>query len=82
MPPPRLPRKTPAHEASATRRTPATHGADSQAGPRQLAHQVEIYHSIIQRKVLAPNDFNDIVDVARTLNPISVGSDVRVWPDE
>jgi hypothetical protein len=30
--------------------------------------QVEIYHSIIQRKVLAPNDFNDTAEVARRLN--------------
>jgi hypothetical protein len=31
-------------------------------------NQVEIYHSIIQRKVLAPNDFRDTAEVARTLN--------------
>jgi hypothetical protein len=31
-------------------------------------NQVEIYHSIIQRKVLAPNDFADTAAVARTLN--------------
>jgi hypothetical protein len=31
-------------------------------------NQVEIYHSIIQRKVLAPNDFEDTAEVARTLN--------------
>jgi hypothetical protein len=31
-------------------------------------NQVEIYHSIIQRKVLAPNDFENTTDVARTLN--------------
>jgi hypothetical protein len=31
-------------------------------------NQAEIYHSIIQRKVLAPNDFNDTAEVARTLN--------------
>jgi hypothetical protein len=31
-------------------------------------NQVEIYHSIIQRKVLAPNDFTDTAEVARTLN--------------
>jgi hypothetical protein len=31
-------------------------------------NQVEIYHSIIQRKVLAPNDFNDTAELARTLN--------------
>lgn len=31
-------------------------------------NQVEIYHSIIQRKVLAPNDFNDTAEVAQTLN--------------
>jgi hypothetical protein len=30
--------------------------------------QAEIYHSIIQRKVLAPNDFTDTAEVARTLN--------------
>ena len=30
-------------------------------------NQAEIYHSIIQRKVLAP-DFHDIAEVARTLN--------------
>lgn len=31
-------------------------------------NQVEIYHSIIQRKVLDPNDFTDTAEVARTLN--------------
>jgi hypothetical protein len=31
-------------------------------------NQVEIYHSIIQRKVLAPNDFHDTAELARTLN--------------
>ncbi len=31
-------------------------------------NQVEIYHSIIQRKVLAPNDFQDTAEVARRLN--------------
>jgi DDE superfamily endonuclease len=30
--------------------------------------QAEIYHSIIQRKVLDPNDFADTAEVARTLN--------------
>jgi hypothetical protein len=33
-------------------------------------NQVEIYHSIIQRKVLAPNDFPDTATLARTLNEI------------
>jgi hypothetical protein len=31
-------------------------------------NQAEIYHSIIQRKVLAPNDFTDTAELARTLN--------------
>jgi DDE superfamily endonuclease len=31
-------------------------------------NQAEIYHSIIQRKVLSPNDFADTAEVARTLN--------------
>lgn len=31
-------------------------------------NQAEIYHSIIQRKVLAPNDFADTAELARTLN--------------
>lgn len=31
-------------------------------------NQVEIYHSIIQRKVLDPNDFESTAEVARTLN--------------
>jgi len=31
-------------------------------------NQAEIYHSIIQRKVLAPNDFQNTAEVARTLN--------------
>jgi hypothetical protein len=31
-------------------------------------NQAEIYHSIIQRKVLAPNDFENTTEVARTLN--------------
>ena len=36
--------------------------------PRQQAQPVEIYHSIIQRKVLDPNDFDDTAAVARALN--------------
>lgn len=31
-------------------------------------NQVEIYHSIVQRKVLDPNDFESTAEVARTLN--------------
>jgi hypothetical protein len=31
-------------------------------------NQVEIYHSIIQRKVLDPNDFDDTAAVARALH--------------
>jgi hypothetical protein len=31
-------------------------------------NQVEIYHSIIQRKVLDPNDFQSIAEIARALN--------------
>ena len=31
-------------------------------------NQIEIYHSIIQRKVLTPNDFSDTAELARTLN--------------
>ncbi|MDQ3090434.1 MAG: hypothetical protein M3R46_01980, partial [Actinomycetota bacterium] len=31
-------------------------------------NQVEIYHSIIQRKVLDPNDFQSTAEVARALN--------------
>jgi len=31
-------------------------------------NQVEIYHSIIQRKVLDPNDFKDTAEIARALN--------------
>ncbi len=31
-------------------------------------NQVEIYHSIIQRDVLPPNDFENTAEVARTLN--------------
>ena len=31
-------------------------------------NQVEIYHSIIQRKVLNPYDFESIAELARTLN--------------
>jgi hypothetical protein len=31
-------------------------------------NQIEIYFSIAQRKALEPNDFKDLVDVARTLN--------------
>ena len=31
-------------------------------------NQIEIYFSIAQRKVLEPNDFEDVADVARTLN--------------
>ena len=31
-------------------------------------NQAEIYHSIIQRKVLAPNNFNDTAELAKTLN--------------
>jgi hypothetical protein len=31
-------------------------------------NQIEIYFSIIQRKVLTPNDFDDLAVLARTLN--------------
>jgi hypothetical protein len=31
-------------------------------------NQAEVYHSIIQRKVLEPNDFTNTAEVARTLN--------------
>ncbi len=31
-------------------------------------NQIEIYFSIVQRKVLEPNDFHDLAEVARTLN--------------
>ncbi len=31
-------------------------------------NQIEIYFSIVQRKVLEPNDFDDVAEVARTLN--------------
>ncbi len=31
-------------------------------------NQIEIYYSIVQRKVLEPNDFRDAAEVARTLN--------------
>jgi hypothetical protein len=33
-----------------------------------VTHQVEIYHSIIQRKLLAPNDFASTAELARALN--------------
>jgi hypothetical protein len=36
--------------------------------PRQLAQQAEIYHSILQRKLLDPNDFPDTATLARALN--------------
>ncbi len=32
-----------------------------------LTHQAEIYHSIIQRKVLTPNDFTDLDTLERQL---------------
>jgi len=31
-------------------------------------NQIEIYYSIIQRKVLEPNGFDNLTDLARTLN--------------
>jgi hypothetical protein len=31
-------------------------------------NQVEIYHSIVQRKLLAPNDFASTAELARALN--------------
>jgi DDE superfamily endonuclease len=31
-------------------------------------NQIEIYFSIVQRKLLEPNDFDDVAEVARTLN--------------
>jgi hypothetical protein len=34
-------------------------------------NQLEIYYSIVQRKVLEPNDFVSLADRARTLNAIS-----------
>ena len=37
------------------------------AGPRLLANEVEIYFSIVQRKVLTPNDFSDLSEVEARL---------------
>lgn len=34
---------------------------------RQLAHQVEIYFSIVQRKVLTPNDFSSLAELEQRL---------------
>jgi hypothetical protein len=31
-------------------------------------NQIEIYYSIVQRKLLEPNDFTDLAELARTLN--------------
>ncbi|MGH2716196.1 MAG: IS630 family transposase [Thermoleophilaceae bacterium] len=31
-------------------------------------NQIEIYYSVVQRKVLEPNDFDNLADLARTLN--------------
>jgi hypothetical protein len=31
-------------------------------------NQIEIYYSIVQRKLLEPNDFDNLADLARTLN--------------
>jgi hypothetical protein len=31
-------------------------------------NQIEIYYSIVQRKLLEPNDFDDLAELARTLN--------------
>jgi hypothetical protein len=31
-------------------------------------NQIEIYFSIVQRKLLKPNDFDNLAEVARTLN--------------
>ncbi len=36
------------------------------AGPRLLA-EPEIYFSVVQRKVLTPNDFTDLAEVAHRL---------------
>jgi hypothetical protein len=38
------------------------------ARPCQLAHQLEIYFSIVQRTVLEPNGLDNLAAVARTLN--------------
>ena len=38
------------------------------AHPRELAHQVEIFFSILQRKVRTPNDYENLAVLARTLN--------------
>jgi hypothetical protein len=38
------------------------------ARARQLAHQIEILFSIVQRKMLEPNDFANLPELARTLN--------------
>ena len=43
---------------------PARPGGAAPTGP---AKQVEIYFSIVQRKVLTPNDFTDLAEVERRL---------------
>jgi hypothetical protein len=50
------------------RRPPPGPLAEPDPRPRQLAQQAEIYHSILQRKLLDPNDFPDTATLARALN--------------
>jgi hypothetical protein len=40
----------------------------SPSGPRELAYQMETYFSIIERKALTPNDYDDVAALARTLD--------------
>jgi hypothetical protein len=43
-------------------------GEQTTARKRGMAARLRPYFSIVQRKVLEPNDFNNLADLARTLN--------------
>jgi len=45
----------------------AFHRTGEHARTRQLAQPIEIYFSIVQRKVLTPNDFVSLVEVEERL---------------
>ncbi len=59
-----MPSALDSHDLPASGPLPPGSGLDRSLAAAEL----EIYHSIIQRKVLAPNDFANTAEVARTLN--------------
>jgi hypothetical protein len=52
------------------------------AGPRLLVEQIEIYFSVIQRKILTPNDFTSLQQVQACLHALEACYEASAKPFE